>query len=63
MSENAWLDPRYREAMAMWAATYVERRPGRPRRVCPHGSGVTLMVNPESREPLNVQCGVCSPGR
>ncbi|MEU5807082.1 hypothetical protein [Streptomyces sp. NPDC047718] len=61
---RVWVDPRFRELVAGWDRSRVEHRPGgRPRRVCPHGFGVTVMVDPESHAPRNVQCGACyAPG-
>lgn len=57
-----WVDPRFSSMVASWSANRVERRPGkRPRRVCPHGLGVTIMVDPETRAPRNVHCGACYP--
>lgn len=58
---DRWVDPRFREVVASWEKNRVERIPGkRPRRVCPHGSGVTLMVDLQTRMPRNIQCGACS---
>lgn len=59
---RAWVDPRFRSMVAGMALNRVERRPGkRPRRVCPHGEGVTVMVDPESHTPRNVHCRACFP--
>lgn len=59
---GAWVDPRFRRMVAGLALNRVERRPGkRPRRVCPHGAGVTVMVDPETRRHRNIECGECFP--
>lgn len=56
-----WVDPRFRGVAATFATFRVERLPGkRPRRVCPHGSGVTVMVDPETGGFRNVACATCS---
>ncbi|MFD9488370.1 hypothetical protein [Streptomyces sp. NPDC059991] len=56
-----WSDPRYRDVVARWARHRTERRPGRrPRRVCPHGLGVTLTVDLATRKPFNVGCAACN---
>lgn len=58
---RTWVDPRFHAVAATFATTRVERLPGkRPRRVCPHGSGVTVMVDPATGASRNVACAACS---
>lgn len=55
-----WVNPRYREMLAGLSLTRVQRQQGRrPRRICPHGSGVTMMVDLHTGSPLNVACKAC----
>jgi hypothetical protein len=57
---TSWTDPRYRDLAAAWATTRSEPRTGRrPRRTCPHGNGVTLVVDEQTRAPRNLNCAEC----
>jgi len=59
---GVWVDLRYHEMVTGWGAIRIVRRPNkRPRRVCPHGAGVTIMVDPETRAPRNIRCEACYP--
>ncbi|MFD9478061.1 MULTISPECIES: hypothetical protein [Streptomyces] len=64
MSEEArrgeWADPRYREVIALLDTCRTVKTPGRRlHRICPHGAGVTVIVDPASGSPRNVACAAC----
>lgn len=58
---GVWSDPRYGEVLDYWQGLRTTRLAnGRPRRVCRHGRGVTLTIDPATRKPLNTECTDCN---
>lgn len=55
-----WTDPRYSEAVTLLDTCRTVTGPSRRvRRVCPHGSGVTIIIDPVGGHPRNVACADC----
>ncbi|MGW2583107.1 hypothetical protein ACWCYZ_17520 [Streptomyces virginiae] len=57
---GGWVDPRYREVVTLLGACQTVRGPGRRyRKVCPHGEGVTVIVDTGTGKARNVACAAC----
>lgn len=55
-----WVDPRYRDVVTLLGTCRtVQSASRRRRRVCPHGEGVTVIVDLVSGRPRNVACAAC----